>query len=1084
MKYSTSLSGKCFNIEGKYNDQIIRTTFSNAGYVTAVQIGSNSKTDISGYANGDVVSVNGVDIQIKLSMVENGRAVRVDYIAQNNNSYSTTVKIGSSADTQVGNNDSAQVVKSSTEIKMTDTNTSSSTYGAQFKLTGDFSTTWVGGYSSAYSNMFTNGSSTSYTGDSGLAFSWQYTIAAGQTVTKSCEFKVDSVLELGDCTVTADRANAQLLINAPYYYQSGKVQELYYAIDGSSTFSKFDLTDTAGSNGNGCFENVTLDVSGLDWEDGSSHTISFYIKDKNGVLKTRILTYSVYWPISTVEGETLKTIKFANTYTLFADILNKEGAVIVLPSDSWTGYAFLGWDTVKEGTGTRYKAGDSYTISGDAVLYAQWVPACKATVVVRKDGSVWSDASVELCNDAYGKYDNDVSVPSGTYSIWVNGNDTGKTLTVSDAPVTQYIDYYTLTFNTMGGSLEGGNQITVLKGAVCSNFETPIKQCHIFEGWNTLSTGNGTYYDEITVNSATVLYAVWTENHSYGEYIYNYDATTTADGTKTSTCAVCGNQKTMSVPGTKDLEILYQQIISANSEIDAVENITSDNKDTVTYIIEKSKDILDNNSEYLSEDRITGLNTIVTDKQEILNDITALEDKLSAVQAANDLLKEITVDNVTNDSKDDLTSLLEQAQSVLSENINNLTEAQKTAMNDIVDKADNRIEKIEEVDEAVSSIITAAENIPDKATVKTTDKENVENLLTQSSNALTNYKNNLTEEQKNAIKDIVTAAQEKENRIEYIEDSVSDVISNNELLPSYSNSKSSDKESIEAVNSDANDLLTDYSSNLTEEQQSKLKTIRDFTKVKLERIEETAKLIEDVKSDSDGVPSVETVNLDNKKTLQNIIIDAETIMDDYSGNLTEEEKSELSALIETSSEKLTRISTVSAKVTSVETANNSLPSLENVKAADKDAITAVLNKALEVKEQNSNNFNEAQATLIDDIITSAREKLARIQYIEDTKQQVQEDLDNLPDLSDINSDNKDDITDIIDKINDILENNDENLTDEDKQNLQNVLDDAKEKLEEIEKTEEEIKAAEDADTESPAKEEATSDDKKELEKLV
>lgn len=44
--------------------------------------------------------------------------------------------------------------------------------------------------------------------------------------------------------------------------------------------------------------------------------------------------------------------------------------------------------------------------------------------------------------------------------------------------------------------------------------------------------------------------------HSYGEYVYNNDASTSADGTETATCAVCGGTDTRTKAGTK-IEVSY-----------------------------------------------------------------------------------------------------------------------------------------------------------------------------------------------------------------------------------------------------------------------------------------------------------------------------------------------------------------------------------------------------------------------------------------------------------------------------------------------------------------------------------------------
>lgn len=56
-------------------------------------------------------------------------------------------------------------------------------------------------------------------------------------------------------------------------------------------------------------------------------------------------------------------------------VTDEEGTIITLDngsSFSRTGYTFAGWNTNAEGTGTDYAAGSSYTLTGDAILYAKW----------------------------------------------------------------------------------------------------------------------------------------------------------------------------------------------------------------------------------------------------------------------------------------------------------------------------------------------------------------------------------------------------------------------------------------------------------------------------------------------------------------------------------------------------------------------------------------------------------------------------------------------------------------------------------------------------------------------------------------
>jgi uncharacterized repeat protein (TIGR02543 family) len=59
-----------------------------------------------------------------------------------------------------------------------------------------------------------------------------------------------------------------------------------------------------------------------------------------------------------------------------APVTADSGSNIMLPdqqSMEKNGHSFGGWNTKNDGTGTAYGSGASYTVSGDATLYAAWV---------------------------------------------------------------------------------------------------------------------------------------------------------------------------------------------------------------------------------------------------------------------------------------------------------------------------------------------------------------------------------------------------------------------------------------------------------------------------------------------------------------------------------------------------------------------------------------------------------------------------------------------------------------------------------------------------------------------------------------
>jgi uncharacterized repeat protein (TIGR02543 family) len=67
-----------------------------------------------------------------------------------------------------------------------------------------------------------------------------------------------------------------------------------------------------------------------------------------------------------------------------------------------TGYTFVGWNTVSGGSGTAYSPGDTFNISGNTTLYAQWITASYLISVVPNNSSYGSTTGSGTYN--YGTY--------------------------------------------------------------------------------------------------------------------------------------------------------------------------------------------------------------------------------------------------------------------------------------------------------------------------------------------------------------------------------------------------------------------------------------------------------------------------------------------------------------------------------------------------------------------------------------------------------------------------------------------------------------------------------------------------------
>ena len=143
---------------------------------------------------------------------------------------------------------------------------------------------------------------------------------------------------------------------------------------------------------------------------------------------------------------------YASSYSYYAGydayVLDNTGPYVK------TGYTFSGWNTKADGTGTTYKAGDSFKMGAtDITLYALWV--------------------------------------LNTYKVTYNGNDS----TGGSVPVDS-------------GSYNSGATVTVL-----GNTGNVVNAGYAFNGWNTKADGTGTAYAVGSTfkmgDANTVLYAMW-----------------------------------------------------------------------------------------------------------------------------------------------------------------------------------------------------------------------------------------------------------------------------------------------------------------------------------------------------------------------------------------------------------------------------------------------------------------------------------------------------------------------------------------------------------------------------------------------
>ncbi len=206
------------------------------------------------------------------------------------------------------------------------------------------------------------------------------------------------------------------------------------------------------------------------------------------------------------------------------EIKGGHGTSITLPkAPTQTGYTFTEWNTKKDGN-DGHKVDASYTITGDATLYAQWT---LASYTITFDGN---EATSTVPGIMTGDYDTSITLPPApsrtgyTFTGW-NTEQGGRTGTRYDAKasytikgnVTLYARWspisYTITF-------DGNEATSTVPGIMTGDYDTsitlppaPTRTGYTFTGWNTEQGGRtGTRYAakaSYTIKGNVTLYARW-----------------------------------------------------------------------------------------------------------------------------------------------------------------------------------------------------------------------------------------------------------------------------------------------------------------------------------------------------------------------------------------------------------------------------------------------------------------------------------------------------------------------------------------------------------------------------------------------
>ncbi|WP_341301325.1 InlB B-repeat-containing protein [Lysinibacillus sp. FSL H8-0500] len=205
----------------------------------------------------------------------------------------------------------------------------------------------------------------------------------------------------------------------------------------------------------------------------------------------------------------------------------QQGETVTVQANSGslerTGYTFTGWNMQADGEGTSYTANDTFQVTANITLYAQWTANPTYTVTYNPNGATGGDIPEDTQ-----RYEENTSVTvqgnSGnliktgyTFAGWNTQADgqgdsyaENGTFTMGTSNQILYAKWipntYKVTFESNGGSYVAEQQVLYNKKAI--EPPMPSKQGHTFAGWYTDRDEKWDFAVDVVTKNIT-LYAQW-----------------------------------------------------------------------------------------------------------------------------------------------------------------------------------------------------------------------------------------------------------------------------------------------------------------------------------------------------------------------------------------------------------------------------------------------------------------------------------------------------------------------------------------------------------------------------------------------
>lgn len=544
-----------------------------------------------------------------------------------------------------------------------------------------------------------------------------------------------------------------------------------------------------------------------------------------------------------------------------------------------------------------------------------------------------------------------------------------------------------------------------------------------------------------------------------------YENILTEDGTHLSEA-----EKTAIQEKIDALDALLNKIDEVEDTIDSiadaiegktVDNVKSSDKENLEAALEKANELL--SSDNLTAEEIKEVTGYKETIEALLDKITEVSDDIDSIA---DAIDGKTVDNVKTSDKASLEAALEKANDLLSND--NLTADEITEVTEYKNTIEALLDKIADIETDIDFVDAA---LKDKTVdnVTSDDKTNLDlakdtvNELLEGDNLTTKERASLTEK----AKEIDALL----NKIDEVEKEIADIKTDANKYTTDS-VKSSDSAALDKIIEDIDSLLE--TDNLTEEQTSELTALKDTINSYKDKISETKDTIDSINEALNG-KTTDNVKTSDKEALEEAKENIDSLLS--GDNITSSERSDLEGQKKTIESLLNKIGEVE---TAIDEATKALDgkTVDNVTKDDKEALEGVEEAVDKVLTDYDNNLTTEEKADLASKKEEAKNLLDKIKEVEEKIDSIDDKIGTKT-VDNIKTSDKDSLNDAKDLVDDLLSDS-ENLTADERKDLEDKKEEIQDLLDKIDEIEGDISSI-DASIDGKTEDNVKTDDKSSLE---